>query len=250
MTKKPAVPQAGTHTLGPQQPVPVAWQKAPGPSAATHWAELVQVDVAPQEKSSPQAVNPSTLCRQTQVPPAAGVPHCVRGEPQVNVVPHEAHIPPTTVCPIGHSHAQVLGLKVSPVTVQVELTQLPPQNVVPAGQTQAPPWQVWGAVQMIGVPTQTPPRHMSLVVQGLPSSQGAPVTLMGLEQSPVAGSQVPATWHGSSGVHRTGLPPTQVPLWQVSVCVQGLLSLQAVLSGLAGLEQSPVAGLQAPATWH
>ena len=42
----------------------------------------------------------------------------------------------------------------------------------------------------------------------------------------------------------------QAPAWQVSICVQALLSLHVVLSGFAGLEQTPVAGLQVPAVWH
>ena len=40
------------------------------------------------------------------------------------------------------------------------------------------------------------------------------------------------------------------PLWQVSVCVHALPSLQALPSGFAGFEQTPVAGLQVPARWH
>jgi hypothetical protein len=40
------------------------------------------------------------------------------------------------------------------------------------------------------------------------------------------------------------------PLWQVSVCVHALPSLQALPSGFAGFEHMPVAGLHVPATWH
>ena len=40
----------------------------------------------------------------------------------------------------------------------------------------------------------------------------------------------------------TGFDPTQTPLWQVSVCVQPLLSLQVVL--LAAAAQAPVADTQ------
>jgi hypothetical protein len=42
----------------------------------------------------------------------------------------------------------------------------------------------------------------------------------------------------------------QTPALQTSVWVQLLLSLQLVLSGLAGLEHFPVVGSQVPATWH
>ena len=48
----------------------------------------------------------------------------------------------------------------------------------------------------------------------------------------------------------TGLLPVHEPLWQVSVCVQGSLSLHELPSGLAGFEQKPVPGLQVPAVWH
>jgi len=41
-----------------------------------------------------------------------------------------------------------------------------------------------------------------------------------------------------------------VPLWHVSVCVQASPSVQALPSGFAGFEQTPVDGLHVPATWH
>src|SRR3989454_6679362 len=72
----------------------------------------------------------------------------------------------------------------------------------------------------------------------------------GLLQVPVAGLQVPAVWHWSEAVHTTGFVPTQAPARQVSACVQVLASLQGPPSGLAGLLQVPVAGLQVPAAWH
>src|SRR5205814_19761 len=64
------------------------------------------------------------------------------------------------------------------------------------------------------------------------------------------GSHVPATWHWSEAVQVTGLLPTQLPPWQVSLCVQALPSLQAVPLAAAGLEHSPVAGSHVPASWH
>jgi hypothetical protein len=47
------------------------------------------------------------------------------------------------------------------------------------------------------------------------------------EQTPVAGSQVPAAWH-CPAAHTTGFEPVHTPLWQVSVCVHRLPSLQGV----------------------
>jgi hypothetical protein len=43
-------------------------------------------------------------------------------------------------------------------------------------------------------------------------------------------------------------PPPQTPFEQASPAVQALPSLQDVPFGLAGFEQSPVAGLQVPAS--
>ena len=45
----------------------------------------------------------------------------------------------------------------------------------------------------------------------------------------------------------TALPAVQVPLWQVSLSVQALPSLQLVPQGLQGFEQTPVEVLQVPA---
>ena len=44
--------------------------------------------------------------------------------------------------------------------------------------------------------------------------------------------------------------PVQIPVRQVSVCVQAFPSLHAVPSGAAGFEQIPVVVLQVPATWQ
>src|SRR5204863_6020108 len=67
---------------------------------------------------------------------------------------------------------------------------------------------------------------------------------------PVAGRKALASWHGSEALQTTGLEPVQLPLWQVSVCVQASLSLHAVPLLAFGLEHWPVAVLQVPATWH
>src|SRR5438552_2605552 len=91
---------------------------------------------------------------------------------------------------------------------------------------------------------------MSVCVQASPSVQALPFGLAGVEQTPFAGLQVPASWHWSSAGQTTGFEPVQVPAWQVSVCVQTLPSLQAVPSALLGVEQVPLAGSQEPATWH
>ena len=76
-------------------------------------------------------------------------------------------------------------------------------------------------------------------MQALPSLHGVPSVAGGLEQSPVEGLQVPATWHWSLAVHTTGLAPTQLPAWQVSVWVQALPSLHALASGSVLPMQAP-----------
>ena len=64
---------------------------------------------------------------------------------------------------------------------------------------------------------QTPARQLSARVQAFPSSQLVPSGAAGLEQAPVQGSHVPATWHASSGAQTTPAqrslqtPPMQVP---------------------------------------
>src|SRR5436189_214051 len=77
-------------------------------------------------------------------------------------------------------------------------------------------------------PADAPPPHApftqaSLIVQAFPSSQTVPSGLATFLHVPVAGSQE-ALWHWSMAVQTRGLPPMQVPFWQVSVCVQTLPS--------------------------
>jgi hypothetical protein len=45
----------------------------------------------------------------------------------------------------------------------------------------------------------------------LSSLHAVPSALFGFEHAPVVGSHVPATWHSSSAVQTTGLPPVQIP---------------------------------------
>jgi hypothetical protein len=80
--------------------------------------------------------------------------------------------------------------------------------------------------------------------------QGVPFGALGLEQVPVAGLHVPATWHGSLAVQVIGLSPAHMPAWQASALVQALPSLQGVPLGALGFEQIPVTVSHVPATWH
>src|SRR6185369_11023307 len=100
------------------------------------------------------------------------------------------------------------------------------------------------------VPEQEPLTQVSVCVQTLLSVHAVPSGLAGFEHTPEPVSQVPTSWQSSSAVQTTGFTPEQEPLWQVSVCVQALLSVHALPSGLGGLEQVPDNGLHTPASWH
>ena len=78
------------------------------------------------------------------------------------------------------------------------------------------------------MPPHLPLVQMSFFMHASPSLQGVSSGAFGFEHLPVAGLQVPATWHWSEAAHTTGLLPVQTPLWQVSVCVQALPSLHVV----------------------
>jgi hypothetical protein len=104
-------------------------------------------------------------------------------------------------------------------------------------------------VQVTGLaPVHVPAWHVSVFVHALPSLQVVPSGSVGLEQTPFAGLQTPATWHWSFAVQVMGLAPVQVPAWQVSVCVQALPSLHVEPLALMGFEHAPAEHV--PATWH
>jgi hypothetical protein len=98
--------------------------------------------------------------------------------------------------------------------------------------------------------TQIPAWQASPCVQASPSLHVVPSGLLATAQVPVVGSQAETVVHGVAAGQTTGLPPVHAPLWQVSVCVHALPSLHGVPLALLGLEHTPVAGLQVPATWH
>jgi hypothetical protein len=128
-----------------------------------------------------------------------------------------------------------------------------------AGLEQRPVWEShvpaswhWSAaVQTTGLlPVHTPLSHVSVRVQASPSLHGVPFALAGVEQWPVWGSHVPASWHWSEAAQTTGLLPVHTPLSHISVCVQASPSLHGVPLALAGSEQRPVCGSHVPASWH
>jgi hypothetical protein len=197
----------------------------------------------------------------------------VHALPSLHVVPLPA---------VGFEHAPVVGLHVPAAwhwSLAVQVTGLEPAHTpdwhesacvhalpslqeVPfgrAGLEQAPldgshvpaTWHWSAAKQMTGLdPVQAPLSQLSVSVQALPSLQVVPFAAVGFEHAPVLGSHVPAVWHWSSAVQVTGLAPMQAPLWQASLCVQALPSLQVAPFAASGLEQAPLDGSHVPATWH
>src|SRR5580658_5965346 len=90
-------------------------------------------------------------------------------------------------------------------------------------------WQASWAAQVTGLdPVQVPDWHVSVCVHALPSLQLVPLLAAGFEHTPVLGLQVPATWHWSSAVQRTGFAPVQSPFWQVYDWSQRFVPVHAV----------------------
>jgi len=112
-------------------------------------------------------------------------------------------------------------------------------------------WHWSGAAHTTAeAPTHVPDAsHLSTVVQALLSLQVL-FNATGFEHTPFAGLQVPALWHWSEAVHTTAVIPKHTPeASHLSMVVQALLSLQ-VLFAATGFEQSPLAGLHVPTSWH
>ncbi len=105
---------------------------------------------------------------------------------------------------------------------------------IPVTGSHAPAaWHASPAVQAAApAPTHAPvPSQRSLGVHASSSLHGVPLgRLVGAEQIPVEGSQLPAVWQGLAG-HTTALAPAQLPPWHASDCVQELPSSHALPGG-------------------
>ena len=233
--------------------VPVVGLQVP---ASWHWSGALQTTgVAPVHVPAWQVSLRVQALPSSQLVPSglAGLEHAPVVGLQVPASWHWSGAVQTTGLAPVHAPAWQVSLRVH---------ALPSSHVVPlgfAGLEQAPlaglqvpaSWHWSGAVQRTGfAPVHAPAWQVSLRVHALPSSHVLPSGLAGLEQAPVAGLQVPASWHWSGAVQSTGFVPVHVPAWQVSLRVHALASSQAVPLGFAGLEQIPVAGLHVPASWH
>src|SRR5262249_14920283 len=128
---------------------------------------------------------------------------------------------------------QTPALQVSPVVQALASSQGRPWLAgcawqAPAASLQTPVlhWSV-SEEQSRGIPPpQVPAVHVSPTLQKSPSLHAVPSPAAGLLQTPVAGSQVPATWHESSAVQTTGVPGWHVPVRHVSPPWRGLPSRQ------------------------
>jgi hypothetical protein len=191
----------------------------------------------------PLVVSPPPVLLLLVVVPEPPVPLLV-----VVVVP-EPPVPLLLVVPASGTHTPAM--------------HAPPGHAMPSGNTgleQAPvagaqtpaPWQASaGGGHMTGfVPVHTPAMQVSVCVQRSLSLQAWPSGAAGFEHMPVVGLQVPAVWHWSSGMHTTGAPAVQTPLWQASPIVQLVPALHAVPFAFGTLEQVPFAGLHVLGWWH
>src|SRR5438477_346598 len=153
------------HTPVPVSQVPASW----------HWSEGVQTRGLPVHTSA----------RQVSV--------CVHASPSLHGVSSVAvipmHRPARQASPVVHSLPSLQAVPSgAAVPWHTPRVQLPWTHPSPSSQ---------GVPSSKALPTQRPPRHCSLVVQGLPSSQG---------------------------VSSVTIAPVQVPLAQCSSVVQGLPS--------------------------
>src|SRR5437870_2077387 len=143
---------------------------------------------------------------------------------QVPAVWHWSGAGQTTAVP-----AHTPAWQVSPVVQALPSVQMVPVAArgfeqVPVAGSQVPAgWHWSGAGHATAVPVQVPAWQVSPAVHALPSLQAVPLAATGLEQVPVAGSQVPARWHWSDAGQATGVP-LQTPALQVSPVVQRLPS--------------------------
>lgn len=207
---------------------------------------------------------------------------------QTWLVPPSAVLHAVPLGAFGVEHEPVVGLQVPPtwhgsiaahetgldplheplwhVSVCVHASpSLQPVPFAAAGFEQAPlavsqvpaVWHGSLAVHVTGFdPVHVPVRQTSDWVHAFPSLQLVPSVTGGFEQ-PEVGLHVPAEWHWSLAVHRSGLLPVHVPAWHASVCVHALPSshvvpfaalLHAVELVVGWHDWQPFAGFAVPAT--
>src|SRR6058998_324237 len=232
---------------------PVAGLQVP---ASWHWSSAVQATgFAPVHAPAWQVSG-----RVHALPSSHAVPLGFAGLEQVPVV--ESQVPAswhwscagqvTAFAPV-HAPAWQVSLRVHALASShaVPLGFAGLEQVPVVGSQVPASWHWSGAGQVTAfAPVHAPAWQVSLRVHALASSHAVPLGFAGLEQVPVVGSQVPASWHWSGAGQVTAFAPVHAPAWQVSLRVHALASSHAVPLGFAGLEQVPVVGSQVPASWH
>jgi hypothetical protein len=117
----------------------------------------------------------------------------------------------------------------------------------PVAATHESSVQTFESLQLTGLPlAQFPPEQTSFPVQALPSEQG---TVLFACVHPLAGLQASSV-HTLPSPQLRGPPEAQPPPWHESPSVQASLSEHTEPFGFAGFVHCPVAGTQAPGSWH
>src|SRR6266852_752248 len=221
--------------------------------AAWHWSAAAQVTgFAPAHVPAWQvSVRVQALPSSHALPSGrAGLEHMPVAGSQVPASWHWSAAAQTTATPPHAPLRQTSScVQASPSSHALPSGLAGLEHMPVVGSHEPASWHWSAAAQTTWTPPHAPLRQTSSCVQALPSSHALPSGLAGLEHMPVAGSQVPASWHWSAAAQTTWTPP-HAPLRQTSSCVQASPSSHALPSGLAGLEQVPVVGSQVPASWH
>src|SRR5437867_3407850 len=181
---------------------------------------------------SPTQLPPAQVSRTVQASPAVQVVPLATGG--VEQMPFSGLQVPAVWHWSGAGQATAAPWQTPPPQLSPMVQALPSLHAVPsatggfkqlpvAGSHVPARWHWSDAAHVTGVPVHAPAWQLSPVVHRLPSLQAVPLGATGLEQVPVAGSQVPATWHWSDAGQATGIP-AQRPAWQVSPVVQRLPS--------------------------
>lgn len=175
----------------------------------------------------------------TVQPPCASVQASkVQAMPSLQVIAVPPHLPAVHLSVAVHTRPSLQSVPSAAFGVE---------HVPVAGLHVPAAWQASMAEHTTGLPPlHAPAVQISLRVHASLSLHAAPSALAGLAHIPLAGSHAPTSWHSSSAVHTTGLPPWHAPVWHESVLVHAFPSLHNVPSLLPGLLHAPELGLHAP----
>jgi hypothetical protein len=172
--------------------------------------------IGPPSAPPPSGRPPSLSGVQTparQVPPVQGLPSSWVGFEQAPIVeshsPTSWHSSSAVQVTVDTGSPQAPLWHVSPLVQAFASSHAAPSGLsglkhVPVPTSQVPGRWHWSSAKqsafdahghVLAVGVQMPAWQLSPVVQARPSLQVVPSGLAGSEQMPVAGSQVPASWH-------------------------------------------------------